>query len=117
MIGPYAVFEIFNKVEAFIWFGAAFVLPFLFKAGSRKQRRALIGASFGFFLFGITDLLEAPTHGQVPVWLWGLKVASAAFLLTCRFTYIGWRNFRITDRWFVFAVICLGVSFAIFYLR
>jgi len=115
MSGPHAVFEIFNKLEAFIWFGVAALIPFLIKSGSRKQTLSKIGASFGFVLFGITDLLEASTHGQVPVWLWILKIASAAFLLACRSSYLGWRNFRLTDRWVVFAILCLGVSIAIFY--
>lgn len=50
MSGPYAVFEIFNKLEAFIWFGVAALIPFLIKSGSRKQTLSKIGASFGFVL-------------------------------------------------------------------
>ncbi len=114
MNGSYAVFEIFNRIESFIWFGAAAILPLLTKADSKQQRWAVIAASISFILFGITDLLEAATQGQMPVWLWCAKAACAALLLACRHTYLGWKNFRITDRWFVFAMICLAVYLAIY---
>ena len=115
MSDSYAVFEIFNQVEAFIWFGVAIALPFCIKARSRREWLGIIGGSIGFILFGITDLLESPTHGQMPTTLWIFKISCAAFLLACRFTYIGWGNFRVTDRWFVFGLLCLFVSLAIFY--
>ena len=115
MNASYGVFEIFNRVEAFIWFAAAGTLPFLVKSESRKQRGAVIGAMFGFVLFGITDLLEANTQGQMPTWLWCSKAACAALLLACRFTYLGWRNFRVTDRWFLFAVICSVIYLTIYF--
>ncbi len=114
MSGSYAIFEAFNRLEAFIWFGVAAALPFVIKPKSREQWLATIGASFGFILFGITDLLEAPTHGRMPAWLWAFKIACAAFLLACRFTYTGWRNFRITDRWFLFGIACLAACIAIY---
>jgi hypothetical protein len=113
VIASYTVFEIFNRIEAVIWFVIAVSLPFFVKASTRKKRQSLIAASFGFILFGLTDILEAPTHGEAPGWLWLLKITCAAFLLACRFFYIGWKNFRFTDRYFLFGLFCLTASFAI----
>ncbi len=115
MNGSYAVFEIFNRLEAFIWFAAAVALPFLIKSDSRKQSGAVIGAMIGFVLFGITDLLEADTQGEMSGWLWCSKAACAALLLASRYTYLGWRNFRVTDRWFLFAVICSVIYLTIYF--
>ena len=116
MTDSYAVFDFFNRLEAFIWFGVAVSLPFLLKLKSRKQWLATLGGTLGFILFGITDLLEAPTQGQMPAWLWASKITCAAFLLACRFTYIDWRNFRFTDRWILFAIACLAACTAIYTL-
>jgi len=113
MSHPYAVFETFNRIEAVFRFMVAVFLPFFVKAPVWKQRFPVIAASLGFILFGFTDIFEAPTHGEAPLWLWGLKIICATFLLACRFSYIGWRNFRITDRYFLFGLLCLTASIAI----
>ena len=101
MSDPYAVFEIFNRIEAAFWFAIAVSLPFFVGASSPRQRFSVIAASLGFTVFGITDILEAPTRGEAPVWLWLMKISCAIFLQSCRFSYIGWRNFRLTDRYFL----------------
>lgn len=113
MSDPYAAIGIFNRVEALVWFGTAFALPFIVRSGSRKQRLSVIAAGFGFVLFGFTDLLEAEIVGDMPAWLWACKIACAAFLIACRFNFVGWQNFRFTDRWFLFGVFCLAVSVAL----
>jgi hypothetical protein len=114
---PYAVFETFNRIEAGFWFAIAAALPFLVRASSPRQRISVIVASLGFVIFGITDILEAPTHGEAPGWLWLMKISCAAFLLACRFSYIGWRNFRVTDRYFLFGLLCLAAAIAIIWKR
>ncbi|MEP3213037.1 MAG: hypothetical protein ABJQ29_07590 [Luteolibacter sp.] len=76
----------------------------------------MFAASFGFLLFGISDFLEASTYGDMPPWLWAMKMGCAAWLLACRFSYIGWRNFRFTDRYFLFALFCLAASIAVILL-
>ena len=101
---------IFNRVEAFVWFSTAFALPFVVRPALRKQCVTVFAAFFGFVLFGITDLLEAGAVGKIPAWLWGFKITCAAFLLACRFNFIGWRKFKLTDRWFLFGLFCLAVS-------
>ena len=108
-----AVYEIFNRAEGLIWFLVAAALPFMIPSESAAQRTAVFIASAGFILFGISDFLEAPTHGNMPAWLWALKIGCATLLLACRFTYIGWKNFRITDRYFLFGFLSLAVSIAI----
>ena len=113
MSGPYGAFEIFNRIEASFWFAVAILLRFIVRPSDRKQRFSLIAASCGFILFGFTDILEAPTHGNAPAWLWFLKIGCATFLLACRFTYIGWKNFRLTDRYLLFGLLCLAISIAI----
>jgi hypothetical protein len=70
----------------------------------------VIAASLGFVIFGISDIIEAQTLREPPAWLWPLKITCAAFLLSCRFSYIGWRNFRITDRYFLVGLLCLAAS-------
>lgn len=100
----------FNRIEAIVWFLVALGLPFVIKSESRKQRLSVFAASFGFILFGITDLLEAAIDGVIPAWLWAFKISCATLLLACRFFYIGWRNFRLNDKWFLFGLYCLAAS-------
>lgn len=113
MNGSYGTFETFNRIEACFWFAIAISLHLIARPPDWKRRLCLIAASCGFILFGFTDILEAPTHGDVPGWLWFLKIGCAAFLLACRFTYIGWKNFSLTDRYFLFGLLCLAASVAI----
>lgn len=110
MSDPHDVIGIFNRVEALVWFGTAFALPFIVRSESRTQRWSVLAGSMGFMAFGITDFLEAGTGGKIPAWLWASKIACAAFLLACRFNFVGWRNFRFTDSWFLFGVFCLAAS-------
>lgn len=116
MNDSYQVFEIFNRIEACIWFSAAIGLLFFIKWDSKRQLASIRIATFGFVLFGITDLLEAPTHGLVPAWLWVFKITTATLLLGCRVIYVGRKNFRLTDRWLVFGVICLVISACIIWM-
>lgn len=111
-----AAVEAFNRIEALIWFGVAVGLPFVIRPDDRRRRISVLAAAFGFVLFGITDLLEADTAGAMPGWLWILKITCATFLLACRFDYIGWKNFRFTDRWFLFGLFCLAASVALILL-
>jgi hypothetical protein len=107
---PSAAIEAFNRIEALVWFATAAGLPLIIKSGSRTQRLSVLAASCGFVLFGVTDLVEAETGGDMPAWLWASKIICAAFLLACRFNFIGWGKFKFTDRWFLFGLFCLAVS-------
>jgi len=71
---------------------------------------SLVSASSGFILLGITSLLEAGRTGDLPAWLWTSKIACAVFLSSCRFTYIGWQNFPLNDKWLLFGLFCLAAN-------
>jgi hypothetical protein len=66
---PYLIYEVFNRIEGFVWFGIAVALPFFVRRQTKRQNFAVFLASFGFVLFGMTDFLEAPLRGQLPRWL------------------------------------------------
>lgn len=115
MDDPFWLYVLFNRCEALAWFSVALALPFIVKPqGSRKQL-ATYAASFGFLLFGTTDLLEATTQGQLPAWLWTYKILCAAFILTCRFLYFG--RFNPKDRFFLFGLACLAAVTAVMFLQ
>jgi len=73
----------------------------------------VFAASFGFVLFGITDLLEAARVGAVPAWLWAFNITCGALLLSCRICYVGWKDFRPNDRWLLFSLFCLAATVAL----
>jgi hypothetical protein len=113
----FALYEIFNRIECLAWWGVAVALPFVVKTNSVRQKCAVFGASLGFILFGISDYFEAPMHGHLPLWLWIWKILCASLLLACRYHYVGWRNFRLTDRYFIFGLIALAASLGIIGLQ
>lgn len=117
MDDPFFFYVIFNRLEGAAWFAIAIGLPFYIRPSTTRQKRSILAASFGFVLFGITDFLEAPLQGQLPAWLWVFKILCAAWILSCRFFYVGWSRFRITDRYFLFGVACLAASLAVIYLQ
>jgi hypothetical protein len=106
------LYETFNRFEAIAWFVIAIVLPFRVRRTSKRQSASVFTASIAFIAFGITDLLEAPTHADIPGWLWIYKIICASILLACRYTYIGWDRFRFTDRYLIFALLCLTATVA-----
>ena len=90
----------FNNVEGAIWIVAALALPFLAKLSTTGKKLAVATSSLGFLAFGATDFLEASLTGVVPWWLWALKIVSGATILCGRFAYMGWKQFKFTDRYF-----------------
>lgn len=107
---PYIAYFTFNLLEGFAWWVVAIVLPFRIPRRTARENVAVFAASAGFVLFGITDFLEAPLQGQLPWWLWTAKIACAASILGCRYHYLGWHRFRLTDRYFLFGLGCLTAS-------
>jgi len=97
----------FNNVEGAIWIVAALALPFLAKLSTTGKKLAVATSSLGFLAFGATDFLEASLTGVVPWWLWALKIVSGATILCGRFAYMGWKQFKFTDRYFLFGLFCL----------
>ncbi len=101
-----SAYETFNYAECAAWWLIAVVLPFWFRRSTPAQRRVVLRASFTFIVFGVTDFLEAPTHGRLPPWLWALKILCALYLLRCRYEYLGRERFRWLDRTNLFALAC-----------
>jgi hypothetical protein len=117
MEDPMLIYETFNKLEGVLWFAIALALPFSIRPRTLRQILSIAAAALGFILFGISDFLEAPLQGQLPAWLWIYKIACAAFILSCRFSYIGWQNFHLSDRYVLVALFCLLASAAAIYLQ
>ena len=116
-----SAYETFNYFECASWITIAVVLPFWFRRCPANKRPVIYRASFTFVIFGISDYLEAPTHGYLPAWLWAWKILCAAYLLRCRYEYIGKEHFRWRDRTNILALACfltvLLVMFLQFYFR
>ncbi len=110
-----SVYETFNYFECTAWITIAVVLPFWFRRGPPEKRGVIFRASITFVVFGISDYIEAPTHGRLPWWLWTWKLLCAGYLLKCRYDYIGRENFRWRDRHNILALACfLAVLLAMF---
>jgi hypothetical protein len=105
------------RLEGATWIAVAIGLLFFVRPVTRRQKWSTFAASFGFGLFGITDFLEAPLQGQLPAWLWVFKIVSAAWILACRFWYVGWDRFRFTDRYFLFGLGGLLAALAVLGLQ
>lgn len=116
MSDPATFIAHFNRAEALVWFAVAIGLPFAVRSTTIRQRIAVFSACIGFILFGITDLLEAERIGAIPAWLWASKIACGAILLSCRIIHVGWKNFRFTDRWLLFGLLCLATTVAMIML-
>lgn len=80
--------EVFNFAEASLWFLIAGVL--FLKARRLNRSRAKIArvASAAFFLFGISDLIEARTGAWwMPWWLLVWKTICVVVFLVCLIQY------------------------------
>lgn len=104
----------FNLIEGVLWWGvAALLLRNATRANSRRRRLFLV-AALVFGLFGVTDWLEVGRAGQLPLWLWALKVTCGATILWTRYEFRGWHTLRWHDRELLFSAGCLvGVAIAI----
>ncbi len=111
------VYVVFNRFEGTAWMVIAVVLPFVVKRETRRQNLSVFAASVGFVLFGVTDFLEAPLQGRLPAWLWVAKILCAAFILSCRYSYVGWDKFRLKNRYLVFGLGCLASSLGVIFLQ
>ena len=107
MILGLSIYEAFNYGEGVIWFVAAVVTPLKCKLTTRTQRIGVTLASIGFILFGMSDFFEATRQGNISLWLWAFKILSGSIILAGRFTYVGWKKFSVSDRYFRFGLFCL----------
>lgn len=113
-LSPY---EIFNYLEGGIWLVVAVVLPFRYSSDSKSRKMGLLIAAVGFVAFGISDFLEATRQAEIPLWLWGMKVFCGMMLLIGRYTYLGWKSFAVSDRFFRLGVILLVMVVALIFLQ
>ncbi len=107
MTDPITIYKNFNYVEGTIWFLIALGLPYFIKPLAKEKKLAIGIASLGFVAFGISDFLEATHQGEIPLGLLVFKIVCGAVILSGRFTYVGWKEFRLTDRYFLFSLFCL----------
>lgn len=77
----------FNNFEGAIWIGIALYLAWRLPRHVPNQRPILIIAACAFVLFGITDFIEAPIRGGMPLWLWAVKAVLLGILIACRLVY------------------------------
>lgn len=112
-----SVYETFNYVESASWVIIAIVLPFWFRHCPGRKRPVIFRASFTLVLFGISDYLEAPRHGNIPPWLWAWKILCGAYLLWCRYDYLGKEHFRWRDRTNVLALVCFFTVLLVMFLQ
>ena len=101
-----STYEVFNYLECAAWMVIALVLPFWFRGCPPDKRPIILRASLTFVVFAGSDYLEAPTHGQLPPWLWAWKLLCAASLLHCRYDYLGKEQCRWNDRSNLLAMAC-----------
>lgn len=108
-------YQIFNIVEAMLWWIVAAVIATRASSRTQQQRAGILLGTFSFLLFGVTDLLEAAHERQIPLWLWGMKILCGIGILSARYTWLGWSHFHWRQREFLFGVGCLlAVLFIIF---
>ena len=112
-----SAYETFNYFECATWLTIALALPFWFRRAPAVKRAVIWRAALTFVLFGISDYVEAPTHGHLPPWLWAWKILCAAYLLRCRYEYIGKEHFRWRDRTNILALVCFVVVVLAMFLQ
>ena len=91
--------EIFNYCEAGLWFVVAAVL--FVRAGRMAVRPRQLGrvAAAAFFLFGVSDLIEAQTGAWwKPIGLFLLKAACVIVFGGCGWKYRRWLKFQNDGR-------------------
>lgn len=108
-----SIYTTFNWLEGAVWLAVAILLPFLFQHPTRTKRWAIGVACAGLVGFGISDFIEVSIPGGIPWWLWTLKIACVALMLGGRFAYVGWRQFRWSDRYFLLGLLGLAAVLAI----
>jgi len=81
----------FNHIEAVLWFVIAVVIfgMALFNKSYRIYKRVMILASLFFFVFGISDVIEATTGAWwKPIELLVLNAACIIGLIYCYISYL-----------------------------
>lgn len=106
-------YQAFNAVEAGLWMFLAVVISLCVRRENAQQSFAVVLGSAAFLVFGVSDLLEMSFQAAIPWWLWTLKIACGAAILSARYTWLGWSKFRWNDREFLFALGLLAGACAV----
>jgi hypothetical protein len=81
--------SIFNYFEAALWFGIALTLFLRRNADQVELKKLAVILSFGFFAFGISDIVEASTGAWWrPFWLLILKGVCILVFIYCWIRYL-----------------------------
>ena len=102
------LYQLFNSVEAIIWFVVALLIVVRIDHSSRGRLLGVVLGSTAFIVFGVTDLMELPTQGRLPMWLWSLKIACGVQMIAARYTWLGWSRFHWRHREVLFGLGCLA---------
>ena len=113
----FSAYEAFNYFECAAWIAIAIALPIWFRECPAGKRGVIARASVTLVVFGVSDYFEAPTHAHLPPWLWAWKILCAAYLLKCRYDYIGRERFRWLDRTNFLALCCFATVVLIMFLQ
>lgn len=106
-------YQSFNLVEAFLWMIVAGVIATRVRRENNQQCFAVVLGCIAFVVFGVSDLLEVSHEAAIPAWLWGMKIACGAAILSARYTWVGWSKFRWNDREFLFGLALLAATIAV----
>jgi len=110
-------YTILNYLEGTLWLFAALVIRKIIAITKPHHKTACNIAIAGFFLFGISDFIEGSLKREFHLSLWLLKIACGAIFLTARIHYVGMKNFKYTDRYFLFFVFGLSIAIAVIILN
>ena len=113
----FRAYEAFNYFECVAWITIGVALHLRFRQHPADKRAVIARTSIAFIVFGISDYLEAPTHGLLPPWLWAWKILCGAYLLKCGYDYLGRERFRWFDRRKILALCCLLAVLFVVLLR
>jgi len=100
-------YDAFNAVEAGLWGVVAVVIAWRTPRQTSQQWVAVWLAGGAFLAFSVTDLLELGRAGDLPLWLWGLKIACGVAIFAARFLWLGWKQFSWHSREVRFGLACL----------
>lgn len=112
-----SLYDAFNAVEAVLWGLVAAIILLRTRCETWQQRNGALLGGAAFLVFGVTDLCEIGRAGNLPIWLWSLKIACGLAILAARFTWLGWNRFSWKSRAFGFGLGCLAAVLLIIVLQ
>ena len=109
-------YQFLNYSEGALWFIAAVILRKVVVINEKRHSSACNIAIIGFVIFGVSDFIEGSLTREFQLWLWILKIGCGVIFLIARACYLGRKNFKWTDRYFLFFAFCLSVAAGVLYI-